>query len=74
MLGPRDLGTCAYAYFVQLDLLIPNIYYMPIFDQVKWTKGPLRSPDLAESGTIRFTVLELVRVQIFVGLACMVFL
>ena len=46
---------------------------MPIFDQVKWTKGPLRSPDLAESGTIRFPVLELVRVQIFVALAYKVF-
>ena len=35
LLGPRGLGTFAYTHFVQLDLLIPNIYHMPIFDQVK---------------------------------------
>ena len=69
-----SLGTCAYTHFVQLDLLIPNIYHMPIFDKVCVPLWSTRSPDLAENGTIRFTVLELVRVQIFVGLAFMVFL
>ena len=74
LLGPRGLGICAYTFLFSFTYWF-QIYITCLY--LIWSSGPkgsARSPDLAESGTIRFTVLELVRVQIFVGLACMVFL